>query len=41
MDTIVLSMKALKAVETDEKARDQARRELARDGLLMVAPGRW
>lgn len=40
-DTVDVSYRAIRQYETDKKARRSARLDLAKDGLLMVAPGQW
>jgi hypothetical protein len=40
-DIVDVSERALRKVECDMKIREQRRLELAAQGLLMVAPGRW
>jgi hypothetical protein len=40
-DTVERSYRAIRQFETDQRIRRSARLDLAKDGLLMVAPGQW
>lgn len=40
-DTVDKSWRAIRKYDTDKKTRERRRLELAREGLVMVAPGQW